>query len=365
MLTKKNFKLLGIGIILIIIQSFLQQYDMFTKIYSQYVGYLIPVIYAFFITIFLEPIVSLVEKKFKLKRVLAVILTIVLVSLVVLIGILVIVPQVGKSIEELYGKLPFMQEQIEKYVSLSINFLKDENIITIGEAEIHENINKFIRENMKYIQDFGISVLWNIVWWGIALTKFFIGFFLAFLILIDKEYFINFLKNIFTIIFGNKKSIGIMEFLEDSRKVLMNYVWGRIIVSSAVGVITFGVMFLSGTPYALLSGIMIGIGNMIPYVGSIIAGALAIFLVALADPFKLIFLALAITIAQTVDGWVIGPKIVSETVGMGTFWVVVSVLIGGSLFGPIGMFFGVPVFGMIKLVYLKLLKKEEIKLDDR
>ena len=134
MLTKKNFKLLGIGIILIIIQSFLQQYDMFTKIYSQYVGYLIPVIYAFFITIFLEPIVSLVEKKFKLKRVLAV------VSLVVLIEILVIVPQVGKSIEELYGKLPFMQEQIEKYVSLSINFLKDENIITIGEAEIHENI---------------------------------------------------------------------------------------------------------------------------------------------------------------------------------------------------------------------------------
>lgn len=354
---ERGIKLLGIGIILVIIQSFLQQYDTFREIYSKYVGYLVPVIYAFFITIFLEPIVSFVEKRFKMRRLFAVISTIIFVGMVVLIGVAVIVPQVGKSLEELYNKLPFMQEQIEKYVALGIDFLKDKNILTIGEVEIHQSINNFIKDNMKYIQDFGISALWNIVWWGIALTKFFIGFFLAFFILVDKEYFINFLRNIFQILFGKRKSQTIMSFLEDSRKVLMNYIWGRIIVSTAVGIITFLVMLLSGTPYALLSGIMIGMGNMIPYVGSIIAGTIAVFLVALADPFKLIFLAIAITVAQTVDGWVIGPKIVSETVGMGTFWVVVSVLIGGSLFGPVGMFFGVPVFGMIKLIYLKLLKK--------
>lgn len=353
----KGLKLFGIGLILIIIQSFLQQHDTFREIYSKYVGYLVPVIYAFFITVFLEPIVSSIEKRFKIKRLYAVILTIIFVSLFVLLAIAVIVPQIGKSIEELYNKLPYMQQQAEKYVELSIKFLKENDILLMGETEIHESINKLIKDNMKYIQDFGISALWNIVWWSIAFTKFFIGFFLAFLILIDKEYFIRFLKNIFTIGFGQKKSSEIMIFLEDSRKVLMNYVWGRIIVSSAVGVITFGVMFISGTPYAFLSGVMIGIGNMIPYIGSIIAGTLAVFLVALAEPFKLIFLALAIIIAQTVDGWVIGPKIVSETVGMGTFWIVVSVLIGGSLFGPVGMFFGVPVFGMIKLIYIKLLNK--------
>lgn len=354
---ERGIKLLGIGIILVIIQSFLQQYDTFREIYSKYVGYLVPVIYAFFITIFLEPIVSFVEKRFKMRRLFAVISTIIFVGMIVLIGIAVIVPQVGKSLQELYNKLPFMQEQIEKYANLSINYLKEKEILVMGDIEIRESINNFIHDNMKYIQDFGISALWNIVWWGIALTKFFIGFFLAFFILVDKEYFINFLRNIFQILFGKRKSQTIMSFLEDSRKVLMNYIWGRIIVSTAVGIITFLVMLLSGTPYALLSGIMIGMGNMIPYVGSIIAGTIAIFLVALADPFKLIFLAIAITVAQTVDGWVIGPKIVSETVGMGTFWVVVSVLIGGSLFGPVGMFFGVPVFGMIKLIYIKLLKK--------
>ncbi len=356
MTKERGLKLLGIGIILVIIQSFLQEYDTFREIYSKYVGYLVPVIYAFFITIFLDPIVSFIENKFKIKRILAVISTILLVGLIVLIGIAIIVPQVAKSLEELYNKIPFMQEQIEKYITFGIDFLKEKKLITIGDEEIRKSISDFFKENIKYLQDFGISALWNIVWWGIALTKFFIGFFLAFLILIDKEYFIRFLHSIFKIIWGKKKSNSIMEFLEESREVLMKYIWGRIIVSTAVGVITFGVMLVSGTPYAVLSGIMIGMGNMIPYVGSLIAGTLAVFLVALADPFKLIFLALAITIAQTVDGWVIGPKVVSETVGMSTFWVVVSVLIGGSLFGPVGMFFGVPVFGMIKLIYLKLLK---------
>ena len=59
----RGIKLLGIGIVLVIIQSFLQQYDTFREIYSTYVGYLVPVIYAFFITIFLEPIVTIIENK--------------------------------------------------------------------------------------------------------------------------------------------------------------------------------------------------------------------------------------------------------------------------------------------------------------
>ncbi|WP_349763715.1 AI-2E family transporter [Fusobacterium sp. SYSU M8D902] len=361
---EKSLKFLGIGIILVVIQSFFQEHEAFIAIYSKYVGYLTPLIYAFFITIFLDPVVSLIEEKFNMKRILAVISTIILVGFIIFIGIAIIVPQVGKSLRELYDKLPVMQEQIEKYATLGIDFLKEKNILTIGDAEIRESINSFIRDNMTSIQDFGLSAFWNIVWWGVALTKFFIGFFLAFLILIDKEYFIGFLRNIFSIIFGAEKSSATIDFLEKSRKILMSYIWGRIIVSTAVGFITFAVMFVTKTPYAVISGIMIGLGNMIPYIGSIVAGIIAVFLVALANPYKLIFLALAITIAQLVDGWIIGPKIVSETVGMRTFWIVLSVLIGGSLFGPVGMFFGVPIFGMLKLIYLKLLRKEEKQIDE-
>lgn len=350
-------KFLGAGIILILIQSFFQKYDAFKDIYSTYIGYLIPMIYALFISIFLEPLVSKIEKRFKLKRWVSVSIVIVLVIIGVAGFVGLILPQLGKSFKELYNKLPHMQEQLGNLIKRVLDFLKEKELLIIGEKQIEDNIINLLKRNIGNLQEFGISVLLNIMWWTVALSKFFIGFFLAVFILLDKEYFIKFLNNILTIILGKEKGIYMSGFLNQSRNVLLNYVWGRIIASAFVGVVTFIVLFFTGVPYALLSSLMIGMGNMIPYVGSIIAGAIAIFLVILAEPSKIIYLFIAMMVGQAVDGWIVGPRIVSETVGMSTFWVIVAVLIGGSLMGPVGMFFGVPAFGIIKLIYEIQLKK--------
>ncbi len=352
-------KFLGAGIVIVLVQSFFQKYDAFKDIYSTYIGYLIPMIYAVFISIFLEPLVSKIEQRFKLERWVAVAIVIVLVIIGVAGFVGLILPQLGKSFKELYNKLPHMQEQLGSLIKRVLDYLKEKELLVIGEKQIEDNIISLLKRNIGNLQEFGISVLLNIVWWTIALSKFFIGFFLAVFILLDKEYFIRFIKNILAIIFGKEKGMYLSDFLNQSRNVLLNYVWGRIIASAFVGVITFVVLFLAGVPYALLSSLMIGMGNMIPYVGSIVAGAIAIFLVILAEPSKIGYLFLAMIIGQTVDGWIVGPKIVSETVGMSTFWVIVAVLIGGSVMGPMGMFFGVPVFGIIKLIYETQLKKIE------
>ena len=352
-------KFLGAGIVIVLVQSFFQKYDAFKDIYSTYIGYLIPMIYAVFISIFLEPLVSKIEQRFKLERWVAVAIVIVLVIIGVAGFVGLILPQLGKSFKELYNKLPHMQEQLGSLIKRVLDYLKEKELLVIGEKQIEDNIISLLKRNIGNLQEFGISVLLNIVWWTIALSKFFIGFFLAVFILLDKEYFIRFIKNILAIIFGKEKGMYLSDFLNQSRNVLLNYVWGRIIASASVGVITFVVLFLAGVPYALLSSLMIGMGNMIPYVGSIVAGAIAIFLVILAEPSKIGYLFLAMIIGQTVDGWIVGPKIVSETVGMSTFWVIVAVLIGGSVMGPMGMFFGVPAFGIIKLIYETQLKKVE------
>lgn len=355
------FKIIGIGVILILIQSFFQRYDSLREIYSTYVGYLVPVIYALFITIFLDPVATKIEQKSGLSRLKAVILTFLFVAILVAGFIGIVMPELGKSFKELYAKFPTMQEKVGEIIKNSIVYLKEKNILVIGEEQFEKSIVGLFKKNIGKIQQFSFTFVMNIMWWLVALGKFFIGFFLAFFILVDKNYFINFVKNILKIVFGEKKGLEYNNFLNDSRQVLLNYVWGRMITSGIVGAVTFVILMLFSVPYALLSGIMVGIGNMIPYVGSFIAGAVAVFLVVLAEPMKVFYLFLAMMIAQAVDGWVIGPKIVSETVGMSTFWVVVAVLIGGSLMGPVGMFFGVPAFGIIKLIYLAKLKKSQEK----
>lgn len=357
---KTQHKIIVTGIILIVIQSFLQQYDTFKEIFNQYLSYLMPMIYGFFITILLEPLVSFFEKKFKLNRIVSAIITMFIILGIAIFFLLLTIPQIGRTLKELYLKLPLMQNELERYITTSLNFLREKELLVVDEFEIENNIIKFFRENMKYIQNIGFSAFRNIIWWIAGVTKILIGFFLAFLILINKEYFIRFYRNIITLIFGKDKKDEVMLFLDKGRDILLNYIWGRTIVSTVVGVIVFLVLVFSKTPYALLSGLLIGIGNMIPIVGSFVAGGISIFLIALATPEKLIFIIVAIALAQFVDSWIIGPKIVSEVVGMSIFWVVVSVLIGGSLFGALGMFFGVPLFGVIKIIYEEILERKKI-----
>ena len=206
------FKILGAGIILILIQSFFQKYDAFKDIYSTYIGYLIPMIYALFISIFLEPLVSKIENRFKLKRWVSVSIVIVLVIIGVAGFVGLILPQLGKSFKELYNKLPYMQEQLGDFIKRVLDYLKEKELLVIGEKQIEENIVNLLKRNIGNLQEFGISVLLNIMWWTVALSKFFIGFFLAVFILLDKEYFVKFLNNILTIILGKEKGIYMSDF---------------------------------------------------------------------------------------------------------------------------------------------------------
>lgn len=137
---------------------------------------------------------------------------------------------------------------------------------------------------------------------------------------------------------------------------------GRIIISVIVGLISFVVMKIADVPYALLNGVMIGVGNMIPYFGSIAAGVVAFILVLLSNPIKCVYLLLAIIIAQNVDGYIIGPKILGKSVGLSSFWIIASVIIMGNIMGTLGMFLGVPIFAILKLIYIRVLKNKREKL---
>ena len=87
--------------------------------------------------------------------------------------------------------------------------------------------------------------------------------------------------------------------------------------------------------------------------------AKAFFLILLVAPIKTIILLIAIIISQLVDGFIVGPKIIGDKVGLNTFWVMVSMIIFGNLFGLVGMFLGTPILSIIRLFYIDLLKAKQ------
>ena len=100
-------------------------------------------------------------------------------------------------------------------------------------------------------------------------------------------------------------------------------------------------------PYTLLISIFIGITNIIPFFGPFIGAIPSFFIILLQDPVMSLYFLIFIFILQQIDGNIIGPKILGDTTGLSSFWVLFSILIGGGLFGFWGMLFGVPVFAVV------------------
>ncbi len=348
---KNTLKVLGLILVFVILQSYFTNPERFVAIIENWKDYFMTIIMSIFIAILLEPIVKYLKRKSKINDILAISLSIIFVILVFTILSLIVIPEIISSLKVLNDIYPYISEKAITTGKNIANYLAEKNIYTINMDEINNNITN--------IRKLVSAIFGSLIDWTIGFTNLFLAFVLAFLILLDKKHLIKTVENIIKIIFGVKNTPYIMKKLSLSKDIFLGYVSGKIIVSTIVGLCVYIILLITGTPYAALSAILLGIGNMIPYVGSIIGGIIAFLLILLVAPIKTIVLLIAIAISQLVDGFIVGPKIIGNKVGLNTFWVIVSMIIFGNLFGIIGMFLGAPIMSILKLFYVDLLKKAE------
>jgi len=356
---KNILKVIGIILIFVILQSYFMNPDNLVNIIGKWKGYFMTIIMSIFIAILLEPIVKFLKRKSKVNDILAISLSITLVVLVFVVLSLMIIPEIVSSIKELNDVYPYLSEKATTIGKKVIDYLAKKDIYTVDINKIDSYFTNFIKNNITGIQDIVSTIISGLINWTIGFTNLFLAFVLAFLILLDKKHLLKTLENIMVILFGVKNTPYVMNKLRMSKDIFLSYVSGKLIVSAIVGLCVYIVLLVTGTPYATLSAILLGVGNMIPYVGSIIGGIIAFFLILLVAPIKTIVLLIAITISQLVDGFIVGPKIIGDKVGLNTFWVMVSMIIFGNLFGLVGMFLGTPILSIIKLFYIDLLKAKQ------
>ena len=356
---KNILKIIGIILVFVILQSYFINPDNLVNIIDKWKDYFMTIIMSIFIAILLEPIVKYLKKKSKINDILAISLSIAFIVLIFIILSLIVIPEIISSLKVLNNIYPYISEKATTMGKNLVDYLAEKNIYTVNMDEVNSYFTNFIANNVTNIRKIVSALFGSLVDWTIGFTNLFLAFVLAFLILLDKKHLIKTLENIIIIIFGVKNTPYIMNKLKLSKEIFLNYVSGKLIVSAIVGLCVYIVLLVTGTPYAALSAVLLGVGNMIPYVGSIIGGIIAFFLILLVAPIKTIVLLIAITISQLVDGFIVGPKIIGNKVGLNTFWVMVSMIIFGNLFGIVGMFLGTPILSIIKLFYVDLLKAKQ------
>lgn len=361
--SRKGF-LLKIGMILILVvifQSFLQNGAELKNIFNTVMGYIKPFIYAIFIAIILHPISRLLEEKFKIKRWLAITLSVIGVIFLVTALIMAMVPGLSASIREIVEKAPEYEQTLAVWIEKILEFLKAKGVVNIEPDQLKTTIDNFLSGNkLNIFRSISVSFMGMMV----IIGQITLGFLLAIFFINDREYFENLVHNVVFIATDKKRAEEAIVFLDKSRMIFLNYMWGKTLSSVGVAIIAFLAMLFTGVPYAGLIAVLLGVGNMIPYVGAIFAVTVGLVLVLIADPSKVIYLFIANGISQQLESIYISPKIIGKTVGLSSFWVITGVLLGGAIMGPLGMIFGVPAVGILKLIYSMRLEKKNRRVEE-
>ena len=146
----------------------------------------------------------------------------------------------------------------------------------------------------------------------------------------------------------------ILEEVSYADKMFGGFINGKILDSAIIGVLCYIACLIFKFPSALLVSVIIGVTNVIPFFGPFIGAVPATLLILIQNPIKALWFVLFVLVLQQVDGNIIGPKILGNTTGLSSFWVLFAILLFGGLWGFVGMIVGVPLFAVIYDIIKKL-----------
>lgn len=176
---------------------------------------------------------------------------------------------------------------------------------------------------------------------------FIIGIIICIYFLNSKELFKAQAKKLVCAFFEVETAVQIIKEAKFINKTFGAFISGKIIDSAIIGVICFVVCTLLEFPYVMLISVIIGVTNIIPFFGPFIGAIPSTIIVLTANPVQAVYFVIFIIILQQIDGNIIGPKILGESTGIPSFWVMFAILVGGGMFGFVGMILGIPIFAIL------------------
>lgn len=370
------FMIFIVGALLIIFNQIVGNYESFSEGVGTIKTIISPFIYGFVMAYLLSPIYNatvrglykLLGKYFKNKQRLFSFCKLVasVVAVVCLIGavaglIALIVPQVIESLTGILKSLPQRLTQLSAMFN-DITSKMDNKRLAMKMSEIYAQVQTNLIELAQTKLLPGMGTLVGQVSTQVILTlktmmNVMIGVMACVYMLNSKERFQGQFKKVILATLPKEKAEAVFDFAKFTNRTFGGFINGKIIDSIIIGIICFILMKIFGFPYPILISAIIGITNVIPFFGPFIGAIPAAIIILLVSPIHALYFLILIFILQQVDGNIIGPAILGNTTGIASFWVLFSIVIGGGLFGFIGMVLGVPVFAIIYYYFSRSINK--------
>ncbi len=287
-------------------------------------------------------------------------------SLVVLVAVVfglfsMIIPEIWKSLVGIVNSIPSYAQVISGWIEgIFANYPE-------VEATVLANYNQAVERLMDWIQS-ETGLMANIekvltgLYSGIVsvinlVKNTLIGMIVMVYLLNIKDTLCAQGKKIIYGLFSIHGANEIIEKLRFVHKVFGGFIIGKLVDSLLIGIITFVWLSILKMPYTLLISVIIGVTNVIPFFGPFIGAIPSAILLLLVSPKSCIWFLISILVIQQFDGNILGPKILGNSTGVSSFWVLFSILFFGGIMGPVGMIIGVPTFAVIYRLISEFIEK--------
>ncbi len=307
---------------------------------ASWVRIIAPFIWGLALAYLLDGPVRFFEKKFHGHRGFAIVLACVLAVIVVSFLIGMVVPQVVESLMMLLNRVPEYMENLNQFIkSSNINLDGAEELIG-SYQELLTRVTGLISAMLPKVVGYGMAI-------GSGLVSAITAVISSIYMLMSKDKLLRQLKKVVLAAFPLPRARRVLEECHHANQVFSGFINGKLIDSTIIGIICFVGMSLFRMPFAVLISVIVGVTNIIPFFGPFIGAIPSILILLIINPWDALGFAVFVLALQQFDGNILGPKILGDSTGLSAFWVLVAIIVGGGLFGFVGMVVGVPAFAVL------------------
>jgi predicted PurR-regulated permease PerM len=368
-LTRSFYFSLGLMIFLtvsacIVFFFLIQRYEGFARNWNKLMKAAQPIIIGLVIAYLLNPVMKFWEKLFykifgkiiknqrkakRLSRGVSVAGAILFLIVILVLFIWAIAPSIGSSVVLMIEILPTQVQNLISYIQAQ-NFGNSEFADIISEVLI--NVTNYFEtwaknDLLPFVQSSISSITTGVISVVKVIVNFVIGLFVAVYVMTIQETLQGQGKKIIYAIFPPRVGNNIVHTVRKSSEIFGGFITGKIVDSAIIGCLCYMGCVILQIPSAILVSVIIGVTNIIPFFGPFIGAVPALILVVLQSPWHALYLLIFIVVLQQIDGNIIGPKILGNSTGLSSFWVMFAILVFGGIWGFFGMLVGVPVMAVI------------------
>lgn len=320
---------------------------------STFFGYFMPVIWGCAIAYLINPLANFYNRTIfrgiageRIRNIISNTLAFITVLMFLIFVMVLLIPQLISSIMMFVNNIDkyiISLEHFLDYIGLSSESLGLQHWIESPDALLHK-LSAYIRTNMDDILATSADA-------GIKIIQLLISILLSIYLLFNKNMLKSGLRRFLKAALDESRYESTRTFLLRCNSILNRYIVFNILDALLVGVINATFMFIMGFPYAGLISVVVGVTNLVPTFGPFVGGAIGAFILLLIKPWYAAAFMLFTLVLQLIDGYIIKPKLFGESLGVPALWILVGIVVGGKMFGIIGILLSIPIVAILDFSY--------------